>query len=424
MASMRALGVLSVLVIGCAEGNAISGSGGGGSGGTIASGGSNGGSGGVASTSSGSQTSSSVSSSGSNATSSSTSGAQSSSSTGGPMPTACPANQFATGIDANGDLICGALTTPVKTAINASCSAYLGWRDSCSGCSTPPAKWGSARGDACSVGVGVNNTCAATTLGGNTLQLMGLNPDGDVDDNDKLYAGFSCTAGATTPSAGPCEAGELVTTINGSSVTCTPIAGTVVDFVRNSCSLYFGIRDSCDGCTTPPAKWGRVSSTACANGAGSGNTCTVATLGGNSVQLFGLDADGDVDDNDKLYFGLHCAPPAPATVMANGTCPAGQFVTASDGNGSVTCTSPNVIAHQVFQSSCTLYAGARDDCDGCTTAPAKWGRVRDGFCAADLGVNDTCASTILGADTLQLFGLNTDGDVDDNDKLYLGLKCL
>jgi hypothetical protein len=53
-------------------------------------------------------------------------------------------------------------------------------------------------------------------------------------------------------------------------------------------------------------KWGRVSPTTCANGAGADNTCTMQTLGSTSLPMFGLNFDGDVDNNDLLNLGLHC----------------------------------------------------------------------------------------------------------------------
>jgi hypothetical protein len=67
-----------------------------------------------------------------------------------------------------------------------------------------------------------------------------------------------------------------------------------------------GWRDGCNGCTTPPTKWGRVSHAGCENGTGADNTCASTPLDGASVQLFGLNIDGDVDDNDKFYVGMAC----------------------------------------------------------------------------------------------------------------------
>jgi hypothetical protein len=55
-----------------------------------------------------------------------------------------------------------------------------------------------------------------------------------------------------------------------------------------------------------PSKRGRVSGAACENGARANATCSTATLGTESVGLFGLNTDGIVDDDDKFYVGLRC----------------------------------------------------------------------------------------------------------------------
>jgi hypothetical protein len=49
-----------------------------------------------------------------------------------------------------------------------------------------------------------------------------------------------------------------------------------------------------------------VHSAVCANGAGADNTCGTFMLGDDSVTMFGLNPDGDVDGNDKLYVGFRC----------------------------------------------------------------------------------------------------------------------
>ena len=99
----------------------------------------------------------------------------------------CAAGQYVRGIDATGSVICASLAEYV----NASCQLYFGSRDSCSGCTTAPAKWGRVSGLACTNGAGVNNTCQASALGGETITLFGLNPD-ELDADDKLYIGLKC----------------------------------------------------------------------------------------------------------------------------------------------------------------------------------------------------------------------------------------
>ncbi len=341
----------------------------------------------------------------------------------GPIEQACPDNQFATGFDGSGVIQCAALDPAVPPAVNAGCDIFFGARDNCGACSTEPAKWGRVSGAACANGAGADDTCASAVIGGQTVGMFGLNLDGDVDDNDKLYAGFSCDAGVAGEGPGPCDAGEVVVAYDGASTTCASAGAAALDYVRGSCSLYLGWRDSCDGCTLAPSKWGFASSTGCNVGSGAGNTCVNTILGADTVPLLGIDLDGDVNEDDKLYVGLHCAAPAPSTGSQSDTCPSGQFVTGTHGDGTIECGSPLPAIAQYVDAHCTVYFGWRDTCDGCTTMPTKYGRVREGFCSSDAGVNDSCIVSNLAGQTVSLLGLNTDGNVNDDDKLYIGLLC-
>jgi hypothetical protein len=40
-----------------------------------------------------------------------------------------------------------------------------------------------------------------------------------------------------------------------------------------------------------------------------------------------------------------------------------------------------------------------------------------------VGSNDTCTDATLGAETVRLFGLNTEGTVNNDDKFYTGFRC-
>ena len=100
------------------------------------------------------------------------------------------------------------------------------------------------------------------------------------------------------------SAGECAAWIPG----CSPgLRGSegLRDYVNTNCSLYFGWVDGCDGCTSPPAKWGKTNDSQC-SAVGVDDTCTIANLGGDDVRLFGLNPDGDVDGTDKFYIGLRC----------------------------------------------------------------------------------------------------------------------
>lgn len=411
-----------VFAIGCARGSELTGIAGGGGAGTGTGGTGTGTGSGTGTTSSAGGTSGTTSSSGTST------GSQTGSSQGGaggsaPKATSCPPKQFITGLDGDGKAVCAPIDDAAKTAITGACAVYFGWNDECGGCTTAPTKWGFAKTATCMNGVGVNDTCTTPTLGGQAVQLFGLNMDGDVNDDDKFHVGLHCSAGDATTSAGPCGPGEFVTAVSNNQVTCSPASGAVLDYVRASCSIYMGWRDSCDACTSVPAKWGYASTLGCQNGLGAGNTCTTAMLGGTAVQLFGLSTGGDVDGNDKLYVGLRCVEPPPKSGSVMGSCPAGQLATGIEENGSIVCESPAPLVAGWFRQKCSLYFGWRDSCDGCTTAPSKWGKVRDGNCVNGVGVDSTCTMAILGSETVSLFGLNTDGDVGGDDKLYVGFGC-
>jgi hypothetical protein len=334
----------------------------------------------------------------------------------------CPPNELATEIGADGQVECSAIDGSTRTALHDRCSVYAGWLDGCDGCASPPAKWGRAGATSCMNGAGADNTCTEPMLGAEAVQLFGLNFDGNVDGNDKLYGSLHCSTPAGGGGTAPCKPGEYVTGIAGTSWTCAPLATAVVDYVRASCSLYLGWQDGCGGCANPPVKWGFAADGRCMNGAGADNTCAVTSLGGESVQLFGLSFDGDVDDNDKLHVGLSCSDGSTAGSSAMTTCPAGQFVAGTLADGGLVCESPAFAIGQYFKSHCSLYFGWSDNCDGCMTPPAKWGHVRVGSCTSGAGGN-TCGSFALGAASVDMLGIATGGDVDGNDAVYVGFRC-
>ncbi|MBK8254069.1 MAG: hypothetical protein IPK82_15565 [Polyangiaceae bacterium] len=335
----------------------------------------------------------------------------------------CPEGSYAVGLNFENALSCQPFLPAVREAINSTCSVYLGWRDACTECDLPPTKWGVAAAGSCTNGVGTDNTCTLPTLDALPVQLFGLNFDGDVNADDKIHIGFHCPAPSAETHVGPCELNEFATSI-GEVTDCIHAASSTLEHVRTRCGLYFGWRDACDGCTSAPDRWGQVGPTGCTVGLGDTNTCSIAMLGDQNVQLFGLSTGGDVDGNDKLYTALHCnSPPAPVTTETKGSCPSGQLIKKLAADGTITCETPTLLVANYFDQQCTFYFGWSDGCDGCEDPPAKWGRMRNGFCTNDSGVDNTCTQTILGGKTLAMFGLSTDGDVDGNDKLYVGFRC-
>jgi hypothetical protein len=340
---------------------------------------------------------------------------------GASLIASCPPGEFAQAI-AGGRLECTAIDALVRDVVNDDCAVYFGWRDDCNGCSDPPVKWGRVSAGDCAVGAGGDNTCGSFQLGGESVELFGLNPDGDVDGNDKLYLGRHCAEPAPESHAGPCATDELLSAVDGDANRCGDARSPILGYLRQSCFLYFGWRDNCNGCSDPPAKWGRVNDLACET-AGGDSACTLADLDGEIVRLFGLNPDGDVDGNDKLHLGFHCFGATPTQGPESGACPPRQFVTGLYDDGSVHCSSLEAAIHDYVAAGCVHYFGWRDSCDGCVDPPAKWGSVSQLACQLGAGGDNTCASAELGSGTIQLLGINADGDVDGNDKLYLGTRC-
>lgn len=336
----------------------------------------------------------------------------------------CPDGQFATQVAASGAVTCAPIDAATAIAIRSRCQVYLGQRDSCNGCADPPAKWSETDPLSCSPGVGAGNTCVTATLDPGLPQALAtVDLDGDVNGDDKLYAGLHCIAAPRTPAPAPCQDGWAITGKSGNTWECAPVSEAAIGYVGAHCAIYLGWQDGCDGCTTAPAKWGFANDATCQNGAGADDTCTTTTLGGQPVNLFGVSPDGDVDGNDKLHLGLHCDAPATGTTSATGTCPTGSFVVGTNPDGSLACGDPASVIANYVASKCTLYFGWHDSCDACTDVPTKWGKTSTTACANGAGADDTCGTFTLGANTVTMFGLSPDGNVNADDTLYVGLRC-
>lgn len=185
----------------------------------------------------------------------------------------CPAGQKVAGVDASGSLIC---------QVDADTNTLYSGNDF-------------ARS---------NQTCPGTQKAIGISTNGGLLCAADVDtDTNTTYDG-----GDFALSNRSCAAGSVMTGISSAGApVCTSLRDAVRAYVRSECWLYVGWRDSCDGCTSAPTKWGRVQADgSCGNGAGGDNSCVTHSLGGVSVPMFGLNTDGSVDGNDKFWFGLYC----------------------------------------------------------------------------------------------------------------------
>jgi hypothetical protein len=337
----------------------------------------------------------------------------------------CPDGQLAVAVAADGSVTCAAFDQATAVAVRSRCAVYLGQHDSCTGCADPPTKWSSSSPLTCSPGAGAGNTCVSATLDDpNTpVDLATLDLDGDVNDDDKIYTTLHCITAPRAPAPAPCASGWAVIGKQGDTWMCAPISEAAVGYVRAHCAVYLGWQDSCDGCTNPPAKWGYANDAGCVNGAGANDTCTTATLGTETVNLFGLNTGGDVDDNDKFHVGLHCDPATPGAPPSKTECPDGEFVVATHGDGSVVCADPSTAFAQYVGDKCTLFFGWHDSCDACTSPPTKWGKVSTSACGNGAGANDTCTTFTLGTASLPMFGLNTDGNVNADDTFYVSLRC-
>jgi hypothetical protein len=340
-------------------------------------------------------------------------------------PAGCPGGQLATSVATNGNVTCAEVADATAVAVRSRCSVYLGQRDSCTACTDPPTKWSQSAPLFCSPGTGTGNMCVSAPLddAAAQLQLATLDLDGDVNDDDKLFAGLHCVVAHRPLAPAPCAAGWAVSGKQGATWMCAPVSEAAVGYVRSHCAVYLGWQDKCDGCTTPPTKWGFANDTGCSNGAGDNDTCVTTMLGSETVNLFGLNTGGDVDGNDKLHMGLHCDAPTPATSTTKTMCPDGQFVVGTNADGSFQCGDPSAAFASYVADHCSLYFGWHDSCDGCTDVPTKWGKVGTNTCMNGAGADDTCTEMTLGTAMVQMLGLSPDGNVNGDDTLYVGLRC-
>jgi hypothetical protein len=332
----------------------------------------------------------------------------------------CAGDEVAVDI-VDGMLVCEPLTQKIVAAIEGGCRAQVGWRDFCGNtCPDPADKWGSTSPLDCDED-GDNNTCDVENLGGTNVRLVGINLDGGIGDDDRWYAGFTCSPGDDAiTSCGSSEA--LLTGLDGTTPVCTAATRALFAPLR-ACSFVFGWKDSCGGgCIDPPSKIGAASSGECNTAMVGGATCTASPFDP-ADDLVSFDTDGGVNNDDRFFYGLSCDAATPATTMATGVCPQGQFVNGINADGSLRCRTIQELSLGYFQEQCWLYAGWRDNCDGCSDPPTKWGRVRVGECATGAVTDDACTTVSFDGQMVSMFGLSPDGNVDGNDKFYVGYAC-
>lgn len=346
---------------------------------------------------------------------------------GGSSTQACPQGEFVVGRKGDGTIICQGVGPALATVFHNQCTLFWGWRNACEDCGNPPEKWGLTKPNLCALGPGDDNECIGATDASQTIQLFALNTDGSVNGDDTFYIGIHCAPSGKTPTisktSGQCAKRHFVSKYGELGMDCASADSALSTYIINSLSIYFGWRDSCTGCSDPPNKWGVVSPLKCSLGAGSDSGCISAKLNNKTVQLLALNLDGDVNNDDKFYVGTHWKPAKALPTQTASACPAGQFVTKVFADGTVECRNLAPAAQDFAESRCPLYFGWRGNCESCGQAPAKWGRARGTSCSLIAGSNSGCSTATLAGTQVELLGINTDGNVDDNDVFYAGMKC-
>ncbi len=260
-------------------------------------------------------------------------------------------------------------------------------------------------------------------------------------DKDTTYSGANFAL-----SGNACAAGSVVTGIDASGKpTCAADKDTKYDggdfaLSNKSCaagSVVKGIDATGNVvCETNPAYTGSnfaLSGKSCTAGSvvkgidASGNPLCEAnptydggdfalankSCGTNQVQK-GVDANGNpvcVTDANTTYSGNNFATSGQA-------CGANQFVSGISASGAVVCGN----LRDYVNSNCHVYFGWSDSCDGCTTAPVKAGYANSTGCGVT-GGDSSCVTTTLNGKSVRLIGVNTDGDVNGDDKFYVGWRC-
>ena len=108
--------------------------------------------------------------------------------------------------------------------------------------------------------------------------------------------------------------------------------------------------------------------------------------------------------------------------VATGDCPEGEVVVGL-GDSMPICGSFEPVARDAMNDGCRAHLGWVDACGDCTDPPQKLGYAGDDGCETVSGGTDTCGSVVLGSAALSLFGLNTDGAVNGDDRFFAGWNC-
>ncbi|NUO54642.1 MAG: hypothetical protein HOV80_37860 [Polyangiaceae bacterium] len=210
-----------------------------------------------------------------------------------------------TGINGR-DPVCSRATRAIYAPLR-DCAFVFGWKDSCDGaCVDPPQKIGSASANACTPDA--NSVCLDSPYDA-PIDLVSFDLEGGANDDDRFFFGLTCGTAtpATTKAEGSCPMGQFVNGIyEDGSFRCRSIQEISLAHFTQSCWLYAGWRDFCNGCDDPPTQWGRVRVGECMTGAVDDDACATVMFNGQNVSMFGLSPDGTVDGDDKVFVGLSC----------------------------------------------------------------------------------------------------------------------
>lgn len=97
------------------------------------------------------------------------------------------ANHIANGAITASKLATGAVDAQVKSYIHDNCYIYIGWRDKCDGCSSPPSRWAKHRIGRTSNGCDASGGQANCTGG-----WAAVGADGTNVGNDQFYVQLQC----------------------------------------------------------------------------------------------------------------------------------------------------------------------------------------------------------------------------------------
>lgn len=136
-----------------------------------------------------------------------------------------------------------------------------------------------------------------------------------------------------------------------------------------------------------------------------------------------------IDRIDSLTGIITCSKPPDTNTQYDGTtfalsnkkCGSNEFMTGIDATGNPLCTSMTTWVN----NHCYVYFGWKDSCDGCTTFPDKYGRTRGNTSSgcSTTGTDNSCQNFTINSQAVRMMGLNMDGDVNGDDKFWIGIKC-